>query len=193
MLYIRTIDEIRAMLGIADTRDDGAIVLWAEGLQGRFDDHCRRVLLREAAAVELHQGGSAMLYLLHYPVETVHSITIDGVAISVPERVDRMRGRISGGLHGWDEGEIALTVTGGLIQADGTRAPLAPAGEVMALKRAFDLQLNYEWRNRKTLGIAQVSQQGASMQAPAMITLALAGMTLLAEVESTLQPLRRML
>jgi len=194
MLYIRTIDEIRAMLGIADTRDDAAIIAWAEGLQGRLDSHCRRTFLRETDAVELHAGAVAVIYCEHFPVESVASITINGTSAEVPAVLDRRRGRIPADCpYGWEEGEIAVTLTGGLIQADGTRSPLAGNAEVQALKRAFDLQLNFEWRGRKTLGLAQVSQQGASIQAPAQITLALKGMTFLPEVESTLQPLRRII
>lgn len=193
MLYIRTIDEIRSILGIADTRDDAAITAWAEGLQGRLDAHCQRTMLAEANVKELHQGGAGMLYLMHYPVEMVSTIEIDGLAVPLPRRMDRVRGRLPGGLHGWDEGEIAVTLTGGLIKPDGTRAALALEADVQTLKRAFDLQLNFEWRNRKTLGISQISQQGASMQAGTQPSLVIKGMTLLPEVETTIQPLRRML
>ena len=35
-----------------------------------------------------------------------------------------------------DDGEIGVSLTGGLIQADGTRAPLAEASQVASLKRA---------------------------------------------------------
>ena len=53
------------------------------------------------------------------------------------------------------------------------------------------MQANFEWRNRKTLGINQVSQSGASIQQGAQVSLALKQRTLLPEVETTLQPFVR--
>jgi hypothetical protein len=54
---------------------------------------------------------------------------------------------------------------------------------------AFRLQINYEWRNRKTLGLGTVSNQGASVQN--MVTIMVS--SLLPQVEAMLHPFARIL
>lgn len=192
MLYIMTIGEIRNLLGINDTREDLELESWAEPLQGRLANHCRRRFFYKTVT-EDYEGGGRYLYLRRYPIDTVSSVTIgvDTIAVSAIE-INERRGKVAYG-HVWPMDTVTLTYTGGLIQSDGSAAPNADEEDVLSLKRAFGLQLNYEWRNRKTLGLSQVSQQGVSLQSGMQPSLAMRNMTLLPEVQSTLQPLRRML
>jgi hypothetical protein len=204
-LYILTLAEIKAQLGISDTVDDNQITLWLEGLQGRIATHCGRALLEAENRVEILSGDVTELLLHCWPIESISEIVVNidqdwtdagSILASDDYLVNHERGaiRYARGMCRWPEGyrSIRVTYSGGLLSAAGAAAnSYVDADHVQAVKRALLIQGTFEWRNRKTLGISQVSQGGASIQQGAQVALALVGQTLLPEVETTLLPLRR--
>ena len=206
-LYINTLVEMKAGLGIDDSVDDAVLTAWLEGLEGRIDMFCRRILLQETSRVEIHNGGETSLFVMAWPLETVSEVVIDGdqdwdnansVLDSDDYLVNHRRGSIlyGRGSSRWPEGALSIrvTYTGGLVAADGTAASsYVESSHLRSLKRAFMMQGEFEWRNRETLGITQISAGGVAKQVGAGVALALKGKTLLPEVEQTLAPLVRIL
>lgn len=204
-LYIATLAEAKADLGIGDTADDAVLTRWLEALQGRLETHCGRVFLEEASRREIHDGGVSELLVAAWPIESVSEILIDGdqdwtdpsdTLTTDDYLVEHKRGRIiyGRGSARWPalRQGIRVTYTGGLLDANGAAANShCAAADVQALKRAFLMQGEFEWRNRQTLGLAQISATGMTVQAGAQVALALKGQTFLPEVETTLAPLRR--
>lgn len=214
-LYIVTLAEMKAELGLTDTADDALLTNWMNGLQGRFELFCNRKFLRAADIVEVHDGGESFLYLSAFPVEAVSKVCIDPSGRFGDETIlsfDRWRfnaqrglvayGPVPGGFsYGaspsgllpwpvgsgtmpWPDGfqNIQITYTGGYVACDGTPA----AGQTAmpeSLRRAFVMQLGYEFRNRLNLGKHSVAMQGQSVQ--------IAEAKFLPEVKSALQQLMR--
>ena len=203
-LYIVTLAEMKAELGIDDTDDDSVLTEWMEGLQGRFDEFLERTLLRSASETEILDGGSRFIYTKRWPIESVTSIHIasdqdwdNGTVLdaTVPDYlIDQDRGKISYGVgtYQWPDGfqNIRVIYAGGYVACDGS-----PTGDQTAMpdaiRRAFFMQSGYEWRNRHTLGITQISASGAAKQVGAGVALDLKGKTLMPEVEQTLMPFKR--
>lgn len=193
-LYICTLAEAKAELGLKDTTDDAVLTTWMDGLQGRFVDHLRRDLLRAERRTELACGdGGDVLLLKLFPVEQVHSIkcATDGEFEAANPLVEfndfvvtPLRGKISA--IGWiwptRPETIQIVYTGGYLAA-GSEAVSGATAMPAALRRAFLLQLGFEWRNRQNLGKQNVNAQGSSVQ--------LAPAKFLPEVEDGLAPYRR--
>jgi hypothetical protein len=200
MLYILTIDQIKDLLGIQDGKDDSLLVAWAEGLQGRFDSHLRRGLLFTESETEIFDGGESALNLLRYPVTSVASVHVDEDGLWSGDTlldggylVNVKRGRLlyATGAYAWPffPQSIRVVYSGGMITSAGAAAQYVADAELQTVRAAFRLQLNYEWRNRKTLGLGTVSNQGASVQN--MVTIMVS--SLLPQVEAMLHPLARIL
>lgn len=199
-LYILTKPEAKDLLGITDVQDDAAIERWMEGLQARFDQHLERTLLR-GTHTELVDGGGRFLLLRSWPIESVTSVhwspehTWDATTLIDPANyvLHADRGRLSWvgdlpwyvGLRVFRVVYIGGYVAAGVTPSDGQTA--MPED----IRRAFALQLNYEWRNRNEMGRQQQSAQGVTIQAGNPTAVLLRGTTLLPEVEATLQPYRR--
>ncbi len=206
-LYIVTLAEMKAELGIDDSVDDSVLTEWLEGLQGRIDGSLERTLLEGAGAQEIFDGGKSSLYVERWPIESVSEILIDGdqdwtdpdtTLDSDDYLVAHKRGRIVYGRGNakWPSvmQGIRVTYTGGLIASDGTAANSnVKDSDLQAVRRAMFMQAGFEWRNRKTLGVTSISGSGVAKQVGAGATLAIRGKTLLPEVEETLFPLRRIL
>lgn len=178
-LYIVTLSEIKAVLGITDDQDDAQLTLLAQGLQGRFENFSRRLLKREENRVETHDP-TATVFLRLFPVEDIASVkigdeTYDGSEISwTAERgyvhiIELYRVR----------NPIEITYTAGY------HLPGEPGMFPMPedLRRALLMQLRYEFKNKDTLGMTSMSAQGHSVN--------LSPADLLPEVKSILQPYRR--
>lgn len=193
-LYIVTLAEMKAELGLTDTNDDAVLTKWMNGLQGRFDDECQRPLLRGADIEELFDGGSSWLFLARFPVESIASVHVsadqdwsDANKLAAADYVlNKPRGRlmVAGIGDAWPEGaqNIRVVYTGGFVACDGNVA----AGQMAmpeAIRRAFFMQLGFEWRNRLNLGKANISMQGQSVQ--------IAEARLLREVRDVLELYRR--
>ena len=204
-LYIVTLAEMKAELGVEDTNDDAVLTEWMEGIQGRFDEYCQRIFLYEADEEEIFDGDVTSLAVKRWPIDSAADISIyidadqawgsDTLLDSDDFRVNYRRGRIvyGTGTSKWTAGfqNIKVVYSGGFVKSDGTAATGVEATQLDALRRAFFMQLGFEWRNRETLGITQISQSGAARQVGAGVALALKGKTLMPEVAETLRPFMR--
>lgn len=167
MLYIATLAEAKADLEITDPQDDAALTRWMETLQGRFDAHLQRTLLRGVNVTEYFNGGGTRIWLERSPVESVASVHVDNdrawgadtVKIENTDfKVDYSKGSISYGILGATEfadGSQNIRV----IYTGGYAAGAVPEG----IRGAFLIQLGYEWRNRRDLGRQGLSAQGANL------------------------------
>lgn len=193
--YIHTLAEVKAQLGLTDATDDAALTVWLNGLEGRFDVHCRRRFL-VGSETEYFDGDHWQLPLHRFPVASITSVHVDDERVYGADTLlgsgeyvlNARQGLLSygSGTTRWPAGLQAIKVvyTGGVLNTSGQAGTNVDPYEAQALKSAFMLQAIFEWRNRRVLGNAQVSQQGAS--------LSLAPAELLPEVKTILGPLRRL-
>jgi hypothetical protein len=193
-LYIATLAEIKADLGISDSTDDAALTRLAEVIQGRFDALCQRVFLRTASAVEYFDGGERILLLEHWPVESV-AVYLDAdrafAAASLLAATEYTLNAARGRLH-YGDGSVAwpdygrqtikVVVTGGYVAA-GSSPSAGQLAMPEGVRRALLLQVGFEWRNRRNLGQQSVSAQGANVS--------LAPADLLPDAKAALAPFRR--
>jgi hypothetical protein len=180
VLHILTLEEAKATFGIPDAHDDELLARMMAGLQARFDALLGRKLLRAAGVEQLFSGGGFTLELERFPVESVASVhvsddqlwTADTLLESTIYRVSNERGLIMlKGAVRFDFGtrNIRVIYTGGYVAAgtDPTAGQTAMPDDIRSL---FEIQLGYEWRNKKTLGLSAASAQGVSITAaPAKI------------------------
>lgn len=183
MLYIMTIDEAKADLGIKDIEDDAVLTRLMEGLQGRFDAWLGRTLLRGEGVTEYFDGGRSSVCLARYPLETIASVSVDdsqdwtaGLLDSDEYRANLAQGRIFYGTENrviypegmrntrWPDGlqNIRVVYTGGYLACGST----AGAGQTVideAIRRAFALQIGFEWRNRLNYGQASAGAAGVNV------------------------------
>jgi len=202
-LYIATLAEMKAEVGIDDTVDDAVLTIWLLGLQGRFDARCNRKFLYSASETEYFDGGFRDLLVKRWPIDSVASIHVDAdqdweddsELESDDYLINNRRGCIVYGVgsYAWPEGfqNVRVVYAGGFVKSDGSAAPNVDDEQLDTIRGLFFYQAGYEWRNRDTLGITQINQAGVSKQAAPAIALALKGMTLLSVVEQGLQPFSR--
>jgi hypothetical protein len=170
MLYILTLDEAKTELELTDAVNDIQLTTHMEQLQGRFEEYLNRQLCRAEDVVEINDGGARAVLLSRFPVESVKQVMVASLSLD-PQMytVHQDRGRViynpSGSPNAvWPVGEqnITVTYTGGFVPA----GSVAAAGQYTmpeAIRGAFRIQLNYEWRNRRILGQNSVSAQGSSV------------------------------
>ncbi len=198
MLYIAELTEIKLSVGVTDTDDDAKITLLAELLQGRFDDHTNRGLLLSSAIVELHDGGFRSLLLRNFPTVSITDIRVDGDGIFEAEtaldsdsfRFDPERGRVVRGIGNrvWEQGfkNVQVTYTGGFV-AQGTSPGAGETAMPEGLRRAFLMQIEFEWRNKSRLGTQQVNAAGQTVNfGNPSVTRSLKNQTFMPEVETSL-------
>ena len=189
-LYVLTLAEMKAELGLTDTRDDAVLTRWMEGLQARFDAYCERTFERGVNVEETHHGGETAIYLRRFPVETISAVYVDGAAVAADDyRASKHRGVLRyGGAQpvAWPGGNESIRVvfTGGYVPA-GTNAGATQWPMPENVRRAFTIQAGFEWRNRANLGKASMSAGGQSVS--------LAEAKLLPEVREIIDGMRRML
>ena len=168
MLYIVTLDEMKAILGIKDIEEDAQVTALLEGLQGRFDSECNRSFLYATGISESFDGGAMWLLPKRFPIDAVTSISVNDDPLDAANYiVNKARGRLAyaTGSIAWPKGfqNITVVYSGGMINADGSTAPNADDGDVEALRRALRMQASFEWRNRMILGQQSVSAQGINV------------------------------
>ncbi len=190
-MYICTLDEIKAQIGIDDTEEDAALTIWVDGLESRFERYLQRKLLRQVDREQYFsgRGDSRVVYLDLFPVESITEVTIEEQAHSGYGLI-RNRGRLlySDVLDGtsWPYGDdnIRVVWTGGYVAA----GEVVGAGQHAMpddIRRALILQVSYEWRHKEQIGLKSVGMDGTNISmAPA---------SLLMEVKDSLGPYRRIL
>lgn len=195
-LFIATLAQMKAELGITDAQDDAVLTSWMKGLQARFEDYCERKFLRTEDCEEFHDGGTTQVCLERFPVESISSIRVDldreFPASTELDAVDYVVNLKRGSIFytvseiPWPAGRQSIRVvyTGGYVAA-GTTAEATQYEMPESLRRAFFMQGGFEWRNRGNLGRESISAQGA--------TVSIAPAELLPEVKDTLSPFRRIL
>lgn len=189
-LYILTLAEMKAELGLIDTRDDALLTRWMEGLQGRFDTYCERTFERGSNVEETHHGGETAIYLRRFPVETISAVYVDDEAVAADAyRASKHRGVLRyGGAQpsAWPGGNESIRVvfTGGFVAA-GETASATQWPMPQDLRRAFTLQLGFEWRNRANLG--------KQLQSAGGVYVNISEAKLLPDVRDILDSLRRVL
>lgn len=193
---ICTLAEIKADLGLADTVDDAVLQLLIDSLEGRFESHLNRSLLRTVGAVELFDGGEHCLLVARFPVETVTSVhqsadqTWDATTLLDGADgefiVNYQRGRLYYGHGGfdwpWGVQNIRVVYTGGYV-AGGTLPGAGQTAMPDGIRHAFKLQCAFLWRNWRNLGSSGVSSQGTNIN--------LSPVDLLPEVKQALAPFIR--
>lgn len=175
VLHILTLEEAKATFGITDAQDDELLTRMMAGLQARFDSLLGRKLLRAAGVEQLFSGGGFYLELERFPVESVASIhvsddqawTDSALLDAAVYRVIAERGLIV--LRGsvrfaFGTRNIRVVYTGGYVAA-GTDPAAGQTALPDDIRSLFEIQLGYEWRNRKTLGLSAASAQGVSITA----------------------------
>lgn len=176
-LYIVSLFEMKAELGLKDAQDDGLLGRWMEGLQGRFEEYCNRKFERVQNESEILDGGGDYLLLRRFPVEAVVTVHIDaeqswtdGTLISASDYIlNQERGRISYGISPWPAGKqnIRVVYNGGYVPSG---RPVGTGENAMpeALRSAFIIQGEFEWRNRANFGKQSIGAQGMNVNlAPA--------------------------
>lgn len=189
---IATLAELKTELGLTDTADDAKLTALMERIQGRFEDFCARGFELAAVTGERHNGGMPFVNLFRFPVVSIAEakyVAPDGAETVYAEGDDFVvsysRGRLirlSGAEFPDGVENIRVSYTGGYTAAGAT-----PSGGALAmpegLRRAFVMQVFFEFKNREQIGKASVSAGGASVS--------LAPARLLPDVEETLAPYRR--
>lgn len=195
MLYILTLDEMKDALGIKDADDDAQVTALIEGLQARADQECNRHFLYASGIEEFFDGGKQWLMVNRFPIASVASVhvdpdrqwTADTLLETTGYACNKQRGRIVYGIgeYYWPNGfqHIRVVYSGGLVTDSGVVATGADSSELDSLKRALKMQGNFEWRNKQSLGVQSIGQQGMNVS--------LAKAELLPEVKAILNGLRR--
>lgn len=189
MLYIAILTEIKTSLELEGDQDDALLEQMATGLQTRFDSSLNRTLLRAESATEKFYGNEFSLYVKRYPVETLVSVAYNGEEVDANcYRLREEEGCLEFLYGRWPDGKITVTYAGGYraCYATGDGEPM-PAD----IRRAFFMQIGFEFRNRDSLGVSSVQANGVAKQTGAGVMLTINGITLLPEVEMTIQPYRR--
>lgn len=194
-VYIQTLDEAKADLGITDTADNAVLTDCMESLQGRIEEHLQRTLLR-GTYTEVHDGGVRALQVKAIPIESIASIHIssdqtwdaDTLLDSSDYRYKADRGLIwyGDGTYQWTAGvqNIRVVYVGAYVAA-GSNPSGVQLAMPEAIRDAFRLQLGFEWRNRRTLGQQSVSMNGQAVS--------LAPAKWLPAAEAALQPYARVI
>jgi len=201
-LFIIKLEEAKRDLGIEDREEDAAIEAWLEGLQGRIESHLDRALLRSENETVYADGGERTIYLRRWPVEEL-SVREDADKIfgddtllveNIDYHLSERRGRLRRVGADWVDGdEVVRIVSTAGYQACGAEEIDGREPMPEAIRRAALMQFGFEWRNRDKLGITQFDAKGHGASFSNPVDLARRQMTLLPEVETTLEPFRRIL
>lgn len=198
MLYIVTLKDMREELGFDenDVADDLVLTRSMEGLQGRFENHLNRPLQRAENVAEILNGGNRFVYTNRFPLEAKPRVwvssdqewTDDNELAADDFLANLVRGELSYGnaSYAWPEGyqNIRVLSTGGYVAAgDVVGSGMTAMPE--EIRRAFRMQMGFEWRNRRHLGEQYMSASKANVTLPPV--------KFLPEVVDTLAPMIRRL
>ncbi len=112
-------------LGVTGTALDAKIQNWIKQASDAIASHCSRVFgqetVKETFFVDLDADS---LVLERYPIASISSVTVDGVALAGTEHiVDKAKGilsRVDGdSLKNWTKGKVEVTYLGGYVLLSG--------------------------------------------------------------------------
>jgi hypothetical protein len=185
---------------VAETAHDEAITAIGKGVAGLIDRHCNRTFKRGADITEDFRGGTDLVLLARYPVESVASIGLKSVGESVfatqatvIDTVAQESGTLLlTGAIGSERDQLRVTYTGGYwydASDDGTGSQ--PSGSTLLpydVKLVWLNECQHVWEAADRLGIAHVPQ-GES----ALLNTRLGILELSTVSKSILEPYRRLM
>lgn len=155
---------ISGLLGLNKEIDQyPGLELVADGVQARLEDHLGRIFeTGDQIYTRTYFHPTAHIGLPALPISSVTTVTIGGVSTTDYT------------VHQWGlqlgskvTGEISVEYVGGYSEAPEW------------LKRALTIQIIYEWQNKDNMGAESVTNEGGTIQRPAL--------QLLSEVRRTLE------
>lgn len=152
-LTLVSTDKLISLLHLENDIDSyPALLVLIDSVHAKFESHTRRKFsLDDYIETTRQRSSTAMVGLNALPVDVVNSVTVDGIATSDYEITDygiEFRRK----LKGW----IVVDYSGGIEEAAGD------------LERAALLQISYEYQNHDHMGAESVSNEGGSVQRPAL-------------------------
>jgi len=185
---------------VAETTYDEAVTAIGRGVAGAIDRYCNRTFKRSAAATDDFRGGTDLLLLSRYPVESVTSVglkTVGETSFTAQTGVVDTAALNTGvllltGDLGTERDQIRATYAGGYWYDptdDGTGTQ--PSGAALLpydVKWAWLLQCQQVWQSRDALGVTHTGEGGAGS---AFLNTRLGVLDLIPQVKSALEPYKR--
>lgn len=160
---------------VAETTYDEAIAFIGRGVANLIDRQCNRTFKRGASITEDFRGGTDLVLLARYPVETVASIGLKSVGESIfttQATVVDTFALDSGvllltGSIGSERDQLRVTYTGGYwydTSDDDTGVMPAEATLLPAdVKMTWLMECQHAWQSRDALGIQHAGQDGGAL------------------------------
>lgn len=175
MLALTDFDELKSLLGLErdDIEDYPALSAIIASVYAAIETYTGREL-EYKVRTEYPQADGTLVALRALPVESIASVTADGIVITADVTARRNDGMQTGRMY---SGELVVTYTGGLAANKPQHA-----STLAALKRAATLQVMHEFQRKDHVGAESVSNEGGFTRWPQL--------GLLDEVKRMLNPLR---
>jgi hypothetical protein len=186
---------------VAETTYDEQISFIGKGVAGLFDRYCNRVFKRGTSITEDFRGGTDSLLLARYPVESIASIGLKSAGESsfttqatVVDTVALDSGvLLLTGSVGSERDQIRATYTGGYwYDTSDDDSGTLPTGATLLpaeIQAAWLFQCEQIWQSLDVLGTVHVEAGGQG----AFLNTRLGVLKLIPQVETVLEPYRRML
>lgn len=187
---------VKARLGIADNTDDTLLTGLIQQASAVFDQFCNRTFARAVGATQQFRGDEMEVSVKCYPIEAVTSLHLkeneaDGWVAQDVDFVIRNDCVISlfVPIGGSSRDQARVTYTGGYV-LPGTSPGAGQTALPKDIENSCVDQVCAWYRQRNTQGVANLSGGGSSISFdPKSVVAPLA---LLAVVQTTLQPYRRL-
>jgi len=184
----------------ASTTYDEALTLLGKGVAGLIDRHCNRTFKRSATATEDFRGGTDVLLLARYPVESVSTIGLKSVGeTSFTTQTDAVdTAAVDSGVVllvspvGTHRDRLRVTYAGGYwYDTSDDDTGTLPEGAALLpadVQMAWLLQCQQVWQSRDALGTAHVEAETGTL-----LNTRLGILKLIPQVEAMLEPYRRLM
>ena len=164
--YLLTLAEARAQLGgIATSLTDPVLTTHIAQVTALVELALNRVLPQDRVIETFHVGGWREFCLSRYPIKTLHSVTVDGVELTVDTDYDLTEPeagivRISAGLSGWDGGYLGGYALQGAI------------GHSIGLYTGAQVGRRQDWAFNYTAGYGMADSSGVTPTVPEPLKIA---------------------
>jgi hypothetical protein len=160
---------------VAETTYDEALTFIGKGVAGAFDRYCNRTFKRGASITEDFRGGTDLLLLARYPVESIASVglkTVGESAFTSQGDVIDTAALETGCLlltatTGTERDQLRVTYTGGYwydTSDDGSGSQ--PSGSTLLptdIQLTWLLECQHVWQSRDKLGIEHTQGDGTAL------------------------------